>query len=122
MSPSAAAPPKPLTLSIIRSATRAVDEDALLATRVLRLDWLGLTSLGDSLDLFDGLRELYLQHNRLSDISGLELLQNLELLTLGGNGLREVSLNGAPTALVSASTLACLAVGRPFGTPRAACA
>ena len=79
---------KPLTLTIIRSVTREASEDALLSTRVLRLDWLGLTSLDDTLDLFDGLRELYLQHNRLTDVNGLELLQNLELLTLGGNLLR----------------------------------
>lgn len=83
-------PPKPLTLSIIREATRTSDEDELLRTRVLRLDWLGLSSLGDTLDLFDGLRELYLQYNRLTSIAGLELLQELELLTLGGNELREV--------------------------------
>ena len=58
---------------------------------ILRLSWLGFSRLGDGLlGLGSSLHDLYLQHNRLTKIEGLDSLVNLEFLALQGNRIRKI--------------------------------
>jgi hypothetical protein len=59
-----------VTLSLLRDAVGAKDDDEV-----------------DNLELMSQCRDLYLQHNRLTRIAGLETLLRLEFLALGGNRL-----------------------------------
>jgi Leucine-rich repeat (LRR) protein len=65
--------------------------DAVATAVILRLSWLGLSRIGDGLlGVGSSLKDLYLQHNRLTRIEGLESLVNLEFLALQGNRLRKI--------------------------------
>jgi hypothetical protein len=83
----------PLSLSILRDAvgTGPDDDDALLSATSLHLEWRDLTRVGDALELVHGVRDLYLQHNFLARIEGLEALRSLEFLALGGNRITSLS-------------------------------
>jgi len=65
--------------------------DAVATAVILRLSWLGLSKIGDGLlGVGVNMKDLYLQHNRISCIEGLETLVNLEFLALQGNKLRNI--------------------------------
>ena len=65
--------------------------DAVSTAIILRLSWLGLSKIGDGLlGVGINLKDLYLQHNRIACIEGLDSLVNLEFLALQGNKLRNI--------------------------------
>ena len=79
------------SLSLARNGLVAVDLDPLVAMRSLEiLDLVGneLTHTG-LLGLLTGLRDLRLDDNRISNVHGLEDLQNLRTLTLDGNQIED---------------------------------
>lgn len=85
-----AAMPIQITVPMLRDATGAHDEDELLNTKCLHLEWRDITIIGDALELLSGLRDLYLQHNAITSIEGLEHLKFLQFLALGSNQLTSV--------------------------------
>ncbi|RLN44536.1 hypothetical protein BBJ28_00024155, partial [Nothophytophthora sp. Chile5] len=98
--------PAQLTMELIRASVAASkqstkqqrpagpeEEDrqiaALLRKKVLRLDWLDIGRI-ENLDAFTHVQELYLQHNLLETIEGLDDHSQLTFLALAGNRIREL--------------------------------
>ena len=63
--------------------------DSLLSLTRLRLDRLELGSM-DGLDVCNGAQHVYLQHNRISRIEGLEFFSDLRFLVLGANEIEAI--------------------------------
>lgn len=85
-------PPVEINMAIIRDALGGeTNEETLLSTHTIHLEWCNITLIGDTLSLmFHNLRDLYLQHNFITRLEGLELLQNLEFLAIGGNRIETI--------------------------------
>ncbi|GLE01770.1 hypothetical protein PINS_up010608 [Pythium insidiosum] len=80
--------------------------DSLLQKKVLRLDWMNVCKI-ENLDAFTHIQELYLQHNVIEEIEGLDDHHKLTFLALGGNRIRAVQnlrhLPNVSRALAAAS-------------------
>jgi hypothetical protein len=79
---------KAISLALVKEATR-LDDDALLEVTSLPLSWRGITEI-DGLELYSHVQNLFLQHNFIRTIEGLDFLQSLRFLALGGNRIEAI--------------------------------